>query len=220
MIQFIILTIIMVAVWAMIRFVYAPFHRRFRVRRSMGRCASVYALPPLSNRLDKSRIVSSRVKAHRRYRVNLYRQVCTCTSYRKRRQYYPVNDVRRLCRHMRRELLENQELHSFDDLTMCILLKRAKDRCYEKIRLMETDIAIGYSPKTDFVRIYTRRRGEDDPDQGPFTGPYDKFVFNANQENWVYGEPPPGASMIIPAVLLLLSQTREKCGITETNERC
>ncbi|MBF0589793.1 MAG: hypothetical protein HQL53_11770, partial [Magnetococcales bacterium] len=45
------------------------------------------------------------------------------------------------------------------------------------------------------------------------TGAYDKFVFNILQENWIYGEAPPGAEAIIPEVQALMAQKRADFGI-------
>ncbi len=187
------------------RYVLRPMWKAYHYRQSESYCPSI-PLPSLPRNLDTIRIIPSVKKGGLTYKVNLYQLTCNCTSFRRRRRFYPDNDIRRLCRHLRKELQTSNAVAFFDELTQRIIEGRVKDLCYAKVSLLDSDIAFGFHPKNDFARVYTRRRAAEDPPQGPYTGPYDKFTFLISQEIWVYGEDPPGSEEIIDC----LKRTVEK----------
>ncbi|MGN7613642.1 hypothetical protein ACQZV8_16340 [Magnetococcales bacterium HHB-1] len=188
--------------WSFVRFVVAPILTKNRIKKGYKAC-SPYLLPQLPKQLDRTISVESRLRPYKRYRVNLYRQTCTCVGFRKQRRHYPKNDIHRLCRHLRKELNTSNGMLYFDKLTQCLIKHRIKDKCYQRLTLSGTNMALGYNPKSEYVRVYTRRKAPSDAEKGPFTGIYSKFVFNMTQENWVYGESPPGERAIISAIITL-----------------
>ena len=176
--------------------VFKPVRRHLRFRRAAPYCPS-FLLPPLPQELDKVRTIPSLKQGGVVYEVNLHQLTCTCPQFRHRRGFYPKGDVRRLCRHVRKELRLANALVHYDELTRRIIEGRGKDHCYARLNILGSDIAFGFHPRNDFARIFTRRQMPEDPPEGPFTGPYDKFTFLISQEIWVYGEEPPGAETIV-----------------------
>ncbi|MBF0621949.1 MAG: hypothetical protein HQL54_08475 [Magnetococcales bacterium] len=196
-------------IWATIRFIIAPQIKRLRIRKAFKNCPGL-TLPTLPKDMNKLTRVQSKRKAFKSYRVNLYRLTCNCTRFRQFQSNFPSNHIHRLCRHLRKGLNETNAIMFYDELSQCVIGHRIKDKCYEKLTLLGTEMAFGFHPKSDFVRVYTRRRIKGNPINGPFTGPYDKFVFNVGQENWVYGEPPPGNHVIVPELIKRLMTYRSK----------
>ncbi|MBF0370680.1 MAG: hypothetical protein HQL52_14605 [Magnetococcales bacterium] len=194
--------------WAVVRFIYVPAKKRKRIKDREKYCSPLL-LPTLPEEFDKSFHIPSRLRRHKTYEVNLYQVTCTCYRFRRSRQYYPRNDIHRLCHHLRRELDRSKADLHFCELDRRILKDRVRDRCYRKITVLGTELAFGLKPHNDFVRVFTRVSSPEDPLSGPFTGPYDKFTFNAQQETWVYGEGPPGNEVIIDRLLKELAQFKK-----------
>lgn len=189
--------------WVIIRFGIVPIYKQFQMRSSRKNCPSIL-LPPLLQAWDKTRTVTSDRKDKISYRINLYRLTCSCHRFRNRRRYYPKNDIRRLCRHLRKEYIRSNTIVQLDGWIQAIIEARVKDHCYVCADNQGSTMAIGFQPDGHFVRVYTQRKLEVDPTQGPFTGPYDKFTFLLNQEVWVYGDEPPGSDEIILKINTLL----------------
>ncbi|MBF0284614.1 MAG: hypothetical protein HQL51_09160 [Magnetococcales bacterium] len=179
------------------------YFRKRSIQDNLERCPSL-PLPPLPREYDKGVAVSSRRTRGRQYRVNLFRLSCTCTRFKRYRGLYPEGDARRLCCHLRRQLHETGTVKYYNELHQRIIQDRVRDRCYRVIRLFGSDVAFGFHPRVDMVRVFTRRQMEGDPVAGPFTGPYDKYVFHAAHELWIYGEAPPGSEAIISEISKLL----------------
>ncbi|MBF0309325.1 MAG: hypothetical protein HQL56_07340 [Magnetococcales bacterium] len=181
--------------WLLIvHFILRPRARQRRYAK-LNAMYPPYLLPPLE--------CNSRRKPdpeHRQYQVNLEMLTCTCSRFRNHRAYFPAQDIRRLCRHLRKELENADLLPRLDDLTRRIIQDRVRDKCYLSLSTGESRFAIGINPGSHFVRVFTRRKLDIDPPEGPFTGAYDKFVFNAGQENWIYGEAPPQSDKIIALI--------------------
>ncbi len=203
------LTLLLAFLAPLYLFVLKPLRRTYHFRQAESYCPSI-PLPSLPRNLDKIRTIPSLKKGGMTYRVNLYQLTCNCPSFHHRRRYYPKNDIRRLCRHLRKELQASNAVTYFDELTQRIVEGRVKDLCYTKVSIMDTDVAFGFHPKNNFARIYTRRKSPDDPPKGPFTGPYDKFTYLVSQETWVYGEDPPGSDKIIVCLKATLANYRNQ----------
>ncbi|MBF0420405.1 MAG: hypothetical protein HQL78_09605 [Magnetococcales bacterium] len=198
--------LILVGIWVMVRFLVVPLRNYWRSHNSSRWCPTIF-LPQLDKKLNKTVRVASRRNKTREYRLNLYRLSCSC----KQRKYNLPLDIRRLCRHLRKELeLSNLLLH-YDDMVQCIIDHRVKDSCYKIISVRGYDVAVGFHPKSDFVRIYTRRMECHDPPGGVPSGHYDKFTLLLSQEVWIYGEAPPDAEFIIPAVVEMVSGYQKMC---------
>lgn len=183
---------------------------RLRCQRKMQgyNLAPPFLLPALPKELDRKTAMPSRAKPLVKYRLNLYRLSCTCQSFRQWRGCFPDNDIHRLCRHLRKALQNTSAINLYDAVTQRIIQDRVRDKYYHRLTLLGTDMVFGYHLRSNYMRIFTRRRLDGDPQDGPFTGPYDKFVFNLPQENWIYGEAPPGSSQITAAAILLMERMR------------
>ncbi|MBF0588517.1 MAG: hypothetical protein HQL53_05265, partial [Magnetococcales bacterium] len=155
-----------------VRFYFSPRKRARRIHEENARCIP-FTLPQIAESFNQTIFIQSKIKSYRKYKINLFKRTCTCRRFKRHRRYYPMNDIQRLCRHQRRELIKSKAISHFDELTQAIILFKIRDRCYTRLTIDGDDIAIGYHPKNDFVRIFTRRLTEDDPEEGPATGAYD-----------------------------------------------
>lgn len=200
-----ILVSLLAAVVVIGRYGVVPLYRRWRIRQSAAWCPGV-TIPPLPTSQDKKVLVPSRRYSYRTYKVNLHRLRCSCRRYRSYHRFYPANDIRRICRHMLRALRDGDHLERYDELTQCLFQYRVPDRCYQEVELGGAPAALGFHPRSRYVRVYLRMNAPGDPEQGPFTGGYAKFVYNRRQEVWIYGIPPPHEKEeVVPAIQRLMA---------------
>lgn len=200
---------VLTSLWVVIRFILVPLWKSWKAKLSLSYCPSI-VLPRFEKSFDHLRRIPSRRKNQKEHKVNLYRLTCSCHHGNSRRKYAPQQDIRRLCRHLRKELERSNLLLQYDELIQIIIDHRVKDTCYKIVQIQGDDVAIGFHPRSDFVRIYARRMAKQDPPEGPPTGHYDKFTFLLSQEIWIYGDPPPNAEIIIPTVSVVVSEHRNR----------
>lgn len=180
------------------RVMVVPMLWRRKTLRYGAKCPSL-PLVALPKEFDRT-VLQVSPQSWRTHHVNLYQTSCTCRRFRSFRGFFQKSDIRRLCRHLRRELEATGTITLLDEVTQRIVKDQVRDRCYRQMSVAGVDFVIGYHPRSDFVRVFTRRKNEDDPADGPYTGVYDKFVLHLSQELWIYGEAPPGAVVIIRAI--------------------
>ncbi|MBF0340241.1 MAG: hypothetical protein HQL95_04680 [Magnetococcales bacterium] len=198
-----------IVIWAIYELLIAPNRKKRHILESIPYCPSLL-LPQLPSERDKTILVASHRLIHFNYRVNLCKLTCTCLRFRRVRRYYPPNDVRRLCRHLRKELQASGLIQEFDELTRGLITSRLRDACYIREPLTNSEMIIGFHPRSSIVRVYTYRKSQVDPPGGPFTGPVDKFTYNHRQEIWVYGDPPPNQDEILTVVETIMTQCRAR----------
>ncbi|MBF0454494.1 MAG: hypothetical protein HQL72_06705 [Magnetococcales bacterium] len=192
---------------AVLRFFLVPRWKKKKVLRATPYCPSLF-LPKLSETLDLVVEVPSQKDDATIYRVNVYQQTCTCHRFQSHRSLFPYRDVRRLCRHLRKEFETSNALLGVNELLQCIIKKRVRDRCFEEIEIKQTLVGIGFHPKSDFIHVYSRVPAPSDSTEGPLTGPYEKFTLTLSQEIWIYGTHPPAADEIIATVSSMLKKYR------------
>ncbi|MBF0447014.1 MAG: hypothetical protein HQL67_02320 [Magnetococcales bacterium] len=190
-----------------LRFVLIPFWKKRRKIRAQSYCPSI-RLPLLPKKLDRVVEIPSRKNDALIYRINVFQLTCTCTRFKQSRGFLPTQDIRRLCRHLRKELENSNALLSLDEMHQCIIDQRVRDRCYDEVEICKTPVAIGFHPCSDFVRIYSRKKLANDPVDGPLSGPYEKYTLILSQEVWIYGTPPHHANEVIALASQLLKKYR------------
>lgn len=195
--------------WGVYEFILAPIRKKRHVLESIPYCPSLL-LPQLPIERDKVVLVPSHRLMQMNYRVNLFQLTCTCLRFRRYRQYYPTNDVRRLCRHLRKELQNSGCVQQYDELTRGLITSRMRDACYVRENLSRSEMIVGFHPRSSIVRIYTYRKSQVDPPGGPFTGPVDKFTYNHRQDVWIYGEPPPNSEEILTVIDKIMTECRAR----------
>ncbi|MBF0614128.1 MAG: hypothetical protein G8237_03175 [Magnetococcales bacterium] len=203
------LLMIGITLWGVYIFLIAPIRKKRHILESIPYCPSLL-LPQLPIERDKVIQVASHRLMQLNYRVNLFRLTCTCLRFRRFRQFYPENDIRRLCRHLRKELQNSGCTQQYDELTRGLIASRLRDACYVRETLSRSEMIVGFHPRSSIVRIYTYRKSQIDPQGGPFTGPVDKFTYNHRQDVWVYGEPPPNSEEILMVVDKLITACRAR----------
>ncbi|MBF0380080.1 MAG: hypothetical protein HQL69_03625 [Magnetococcales bacterium] len=201
-----ILVFILAVVIFILRFYFVPAWKKKKILRAQSYCPSIM-LPEIDKKFDAPIEVPS-YKNDKIYKVNLFLQTCTCRRFRARRGHFPLGDVRRLCRHIRKELMIKRTVFGISEMLQCIIEKRVRDKCYIEVEIYGNKIAIGFHPKSDFVRIYTRKKETSDLPDEPLTGPYDKYTLIVSQGAWVYGAPPVVADRVLEVVVDLLKKNR------------
>ncbi|MBF0295607.1 MAG: hypothetical protein HQL96_10510 [Magnetococcales bacterium] len=199
----------LVALWAILRFLIIPIQRKRHILQSVAYCPSLL-LPVLPKENDVAIFSPSRRLKFFGYRVNLHQLTCSCVRFRRFRGFYPPNDIRRLCRHLRKELAATNLFNEFDELTRALILFRLRDSCYIREPVLNSEAIFGFHPRTSIVRVYTFRKNPDDPPQGPFTGPVDKFTYHHRQEIWIYGTPPPNCEAILTLIAEIMTACKAK----------
>ncbi|MBF0177955.1 MAG: hypothetical protein HQL63_14070 [Magnetococcales bacterium] len=185
-----------IALWLGIVYgILLPKIRRNKAMSALQKC-SPFLLPPFSRELDKPQPVAGRNKETLLHQVNLFRLTCTCHRFRTRRGFFPDQDVRRLCYHLRQEIKRQGLLDRFDALSQSIIEDGVRDRCYMRTNVLGSVVGFGATPKQKSVRVYARQHGASDPAEGSPSGPYGRFLFDTAQKKWVNDEAPFGAEVI------------------------
>ncbi|MBF0213096.1 MAG: hypothetical protein HQM00_05965 [Magnetococcales bacterium] len=206
---FLTLLAIGITAWLIYDFVLAPIWKRRHILESIPYCPSLL-LPTLPIERDKTILVPSHKMIQLSYRVNLMQLTCSCFRFRRIRRFYPPNDIRRLCRHLRKELLSSGCAQQFDELTRGVIASRLVDGCYVRENLSNSEMILGFHPRSSIVRVYTYRKSQLDPPGGPYTGQVDKFTYNHRQDLWIYGEPPPNSDEIIGVIDTIMTACRAR----------
>ncbi|MBF0611283.1 MAG: hypothetical protein G8345_10590 [Magnetococcales bacterium] len=193
------------------RLVITPWLRKRRHLRNFQYCQSV-EIPDMPEILDKTFSLPSKRRKLFSYRLNLYQLTCTCRGFKWYRGYFPRNDLRRLCRHLRSELVTVNAMNLFDEHLQRIIADRIRDKCYQRLTVEGNDIIIGFNPNRYIVRIFARRMENDDPPRGPFTGHVTKYILNVQEEVWIYGDTPPNEKAVIGAVKDILVRYQHNKG--------
>lgn len=123
---------------------------------------------------------------------------CTCGEA-KERAVFAATDVRRLCRHMRRELLDEHR-EKLTPLVVAILEDEAT-AAYREIYVADIDgqaIAIGLPAGTGCAHVFARRAKLFDPDR--HTGPYTRYLLNMRSACWEGVTAPFDADLLIDAL--------------------
>lgn len=131
------------------------------------------------------------------FELNLIDQTCGCDSFQKNRHIYPVNDVRRLCQHLRYELLQKHCAY-ISELAECYISYRSRDNFnISKYQLSSgVPFYIGHNgTKSEWIDIFARKRRKGEK-EGNFTGAYERYGYNLLEKRWSYGEGPAGAKEI------------------------
>jgi hypothetical protein len=200
-----VILIVLVGLAALLRFFLIPLWKKWKVQKARSYCPSIL-LPVLSGKLNRSMEIPS-YKNDTIYKVNLFQLNCTCKRFVSHRGFYPSQDIRRLCRHLRKELENSKQLFEYSEVYQCIINNRVRDKCYEEVEINGSPVVIGFHPRSDFVRIYSRKKSSDSS-KGGSTGPYEKFTLIYSQESWIYGSTPPSSAEIILTIGEMLKKYR------------
>ena len=129
------------------------------------------------------------------YNVSVSEMTCTCPDFTKHRKSAPVSDPRRACKHLYGVMEENDLLSSMSELALAILESPSKNKTLTTVKLSSgNEVSICHG-RNEWVDVFTRKRRKGDSG-GRYTGKYDRFGYNVNEQRWSYGDGPPGAKEI------------------------
>jgi hypothetical protein len=129
------------------------------------------------------------------YSVSASEMSCTCPDFKKYRKGIPVNDPRRACKHVYSVMADNGLLSNLSELALAILESPSKNRTLTTVKLASgNEVSICHGGN-EWVDVFTRKRRKGDSG-GLYSGKYDRFGFNINEQRWSYGDAPPGAREI------------------------
>jgi hypothetical protein len=129
------------------------------------------------------------------YKASISEMTCTCPDFKKYRKGVPVNDPRRACKHLYGVMEDNSLLSDLSELALSILESPSKNKHLTTVKLSSgNEVSICHGGN-EWVDVFTRKRRKGDSG-GLYSGKYDRFGFNINEQRWSYGDGPPGAREI------------------------
>lgn len=127
------------------------------------------------------------------YIVNLFKMTCTCQDFQKRqRAQFAKMDVRRPCKHLLKLIVKEQLLKEPDELTQSILEWLPSGKNFAINHMTSGEPVVFCYGRNAWIDVFARKRRKGDGD-GHYTGGYDRFGFNIEENRWSYGTGPPGA---------------------------
>ena len=147
------------------------------------------------------------------YELDLINQTCGCEKFQQC-SIYPVNDIRRLCPHLRGELF-SKHVRNIPELAECYISYGSRRNSeITKYQLSSgVPFYIGHSGlKCEWIDVYARKR-EKGEKEGNFTGFYERYGYNLLEKRWSYGEGPAGASEIKKQIAILFPSVSSKLEI-------
>ena len=156
-------------------------------------------IPQMPESVNKEYDAWSSAGKDKTYSINPHRMTCTCKDFEEKRADYPINDVRRACKHLAR-FLNNTHLVERDVLTEA-LLKESRGAggvphiLFKRKMFGKTDILLGISPGWSGVKVLSRKKRTIDS-ADDFTGQVMFNEFDLNNKQWKYGPSPSGAREI------------------------
>lgn len=143
---------------------------------------------------DKIEIISSDWSGEE-YAMNVYRLACTCPDFIKKRSNYSQQDPRRVCKHLRQKLIQQNVYQVQSDLCEAIINAgwvAEELHTYEINKKSKVAFMYGGS---EWINIYIRNRKPSDS-YGIYSGKYNDYGLSSSGDYWTYGRTPPGAIMI------------------------
>ncbi len=129
------------------------------------------------------------------YHVSISKMTCSCPDFQKHRKNVAPNDPRRVCKHIATVLEENNFFQPQSELALVILQRSSTNKKLTTVKLESgNEVAICHGG-SEWIDVFTRKRKKGD-NGGLYTGKYDRFGFNLNENRWSYGDGPPGAREI------------------------
>ena len=135
---------------------------------------------------------------HQTYTVSISSMTCTCLDFTETRVEFNTNDPRRGCKHIVERLAENDLLKQQDELSLAILLSPARG----DLATFKTESGMVFSlifEKKGWVSVFMRRRRKGEKGFF-FTGKYQQYGYNLNDNRWSYGDAPPGSKYLKNAI--------------------
>ena len=121
-------------------------------------------------------------------RVDLGTMTCDCPDFARREEEYQPLDLRRLCKHLQRCVIEN---HRTDLPALHVaLLEDVHLPRYTQIRFVHMlghDVAFTTNDAGEWINVFARYRKKKDPPD-VHTGRYIRYGYNPIEGRWAHGE--------------------------------
>jgi hypothetical protein len=127
--------------------------------------------------------------------ASLQRMECSCPDFARRAEFAPL-DLRRLCKHLQRALLDHHRAE-LPELFVAMLedAKLTNNSRFRVEHALGHDIGFSYTPGRGWVNIFVRRRLAKDL-RDVHTGPYERHGFNVDEQRWSYAKAPDNARVV------------------------
>jgi len=131
-----------------------------------------YILPERLSSFNKNIGIKSSSDPELTYSVNLFDLTCTCPDFYEVRSHYPPNDIRRICKHIHKTILESD----INNLTKNIIGNYRKYRVenYFNFKQDSLNIYIGYK-SGDWVDVIDEEK---------------RYGYNPDTQLWAYSDKP------------------------------
>ena len=125
------------------------------------------------------------------YLVDTKLRTCTCPEFISFGSTYPSDDIRRVCRHQIKLMVQEATLPKLSKYANIIATHDYRDKFYSLIRGNKSNYLIGYTSPLEWISIWILN-SED---------PTERYSFNMLEKRWRYGASPKGfAAEIRPAL--------------------
>ncbi len=140
---------------------------------------------------NKDVLVQSSTDVGTTYVVNLHTMTCSCPDFVKTKTDKRIGSVDRLCKHLRKSLLDSQFIKG--TVYEPILAEKFWSKSF--LRLKDVDITIGFTEGKEWINVYALGQ----PTTGGETR-YERHGFSLVEQRWAYDKAPLESQQIESAI--------------------
>lgn len=152
----------------------------------------------IPDRYNRSYAVRSTRHVGMTYQVNPARLSCTCSGFRKSRDSFAHDDVRRVCRHIYAKLRELKIERDFDPLIRLVLRYGRAYRRFHALENEQGNFIFAFSSRTAAIKVFALIGSE-----GVFA------TYDLDTDEWFHGSAPNHALLLKDLVQLVFCTEAE-----------
>jgi hypothetical protein len=124
--------------------------------RQLDTPASVFRVPPIPEKYDKTYKGTHYSEPDMAYQVNLFKLTCTCPDYDARKNRFPKEDLRLACKHILDKLKYTKLFQTYDSLTANLLYCSAyfDDDILVQCEISGTEYVLTTSQQSKWVNVH------------------------------------------------------------------
>lgn len=131
------------------------------------------------------------------YTVSGGRQTCTCPNFEKRK-HFPMNDMRRWCKHLIAQMIDNRAFDGVSDIDKIVLSSGWGGGAFFIYEYKHPELPVMFftvGESNEWLNILARQKRPGET-VWQASGEYARFGWSCYGRRWSYGEGVPGASKI------------------------
>jgi len=155
-----------------------------------GELEDTYLLPPFDDKHNKIILCKSESIKKIKYEVNLYQLTCTCPNFTAHRSTLPQNDIRRICKHIKKVMEDVKLENEIDNLSYRIILcatdvhpKSEQGRLFFTFSVNGNPVAVSFKKGNSkpWFDVFAKQ---------PYKTTYEMYGYNPIEDRWSYNEHP------------------------------